>query len=133
MPHSGSHLRQVTKTAGLLADLDMASGITGTIMQSVARDSLDDALQNLHRMDLKLWKGLVGKTALFLGVDVIHRPAGYCGAVGCFDIPEALPPMLRFWRMHYDLTILDLGHGITQHRFSRCARHGGHSCARDHQ
>ena len=21
--------------------------------------------------------------------------------------------MLRFWRMHYDLTILDLGHGIT--------------------
>ncbi len=105
-----SSLRRATKKEVLLADLDTASGITATIMQTVARYSIDDALQNLHRMDLKLWKGLV--TASHSGVDVIPSSP---------DIPapgessaRKLPPMLRFWRMHYDFTILDLGHGITQ-------------------
>ena len=29
-------------------------------------------------------------------------------------ISRRLPQMLRFWRMQYDLTIIDFGHGITQ-------------------
>ncbi len=109
--HSSSHLRQMTKKEVLLADLDLASGITGTIMQSVARYSLDDAVQNLHRMDLKLWKGLVATAPS--GVDVIPAPPDI-SAPSVASISRKVPPMLRFWRMHYDLTILDLGHGITQ-------------------
>jgi len=73
------------------------------------RYSLDDALQNLHRMDLKLWKGLVATAPS--GVDVIPAPPDTPGPVS--PISKKLPPMLRFWRMHYDLTIIDLGHGIT--------------------
>ena len=69
--HTASHLRAITRKEILLADLDMASGITGTIMQTVARYSIDDAFQNLHRMDLKLWKGLVAASPS--GVDVIGR------------------------------------------------------------
>lgn len=108
--HAASHLRQLTKKEVLLADLDMASGIIGTIMQTVARYSLDDALQNLHRMDLKLWKGLVATAPS--GVDVIPAPPDI--PAPAMPISRKLPPMLRFWRMHYDLTIIDLGHGITQ-------------------
>ena len=108
--HASSHLRRMTKKEVLLADLDMASGMTSTIMQTVARYSLDDALQNLHRMDLKLWKGMVATAAS--GVDVMPAPPDL-PAPGV-SLSRKLPPMLRFWRMHYDYTILDLGHGITQ-------------------
>jgi len=108
--HSASHLRGLTKKEVLLADLDLASGITGTIMQTVARYSLDDALQNLHRMDLKLWKGLVATAPS--GVDVIPAPPDI--PAPAMPISRKLPPLVRFWRMHYDLTIIDLGHGVTQ-------------------
>ncbi len=109
--HSASHLRYATKKEVLLADLDMASGIVGTIMQIAARYSLHDALQNLQRMDLKLWKGLVA--AGQSGVDVIPAPPDITVS-SAIATSRKLPPMLRFWRMHYDLTIHDLGHGITQ-------------------
>jgi pilus assembly protein CpaE len=108
--HSSSYLRRITKKEVLLADLDMASGITGTIMQTVARYSLEDALQNLHRMDLKLWKGLVANAPS--GVDVIPAPPDILSPAT--PMSRKLPSLLRFWRMHYDLTIVDLGHGITQ-------------------
>jgi pilus assembly protein CpaE len=108
--HAASHLKRQTRKEVLLADFDMAAGITGTIMQTSARYSLEDALQNLHRMDLKLWKGLV--SAAPSGVDVIPAPPEIASPTT--PISRRLPPMLRFWRMHYDLTILDLGHGITQ-------------------
>ncbi len=108
--HAASHLRRLTKKEVLLADLDLAAGITGTIMQTSARYSLDDALQNLHRMDLKLWKGLVATAPS--GVDVIPSPPDH--PISVTPLTRKLPPMLRFWRTQYDLTILDLGHGITQ-------------------
>ncbi|MGD1071417.1 MAG: hypothetical protein ABSB15_14850 [Bryobacteraceae bacterium] len=108
--HAASHLRRLTKREVLLADLDMASGVVGSIMQTVPRYSLDDALQNLHRMDLKLWKGLVATSPS--GVDVIPTPPDIPAPAA--PLSRKLPALLRFWRMHYDLSIVDLGHGITQ-------------------
>ena len=107
--HSSRYLRQTAKKEVLLADLDMASGITGPIMQAVARYSLDEALQNLHRMDLKLWKALVATAPS--GVDGMPAPPDIAGAQ---PMTKKMPQMLRFWRMQYDLTILDLGHGMAQ-------------------
>lgn len=108
--HAASHLRLATKKEVLLADLDLASGITSAIMQTMARYTLDDALNNLHRMDLKLWKGLVAPSAS--GVDVLPAPPD--NPLPAVPNSRKLSPMLRFWRMHYQLTILDLGHGVTQ-------------------
>jgi pilus assembly protein CpaE len=108
--HTASHLRIVTKKEILLADLDLASGITGSLMQTEARYSLEDALQNLHRMDLKLWKALVAGSPS--GVDVIPAPPDSLVAP-VTPLTRKMPQMLRFWRMHYDFTILDLGHGMT--------------------
>jgi pilus assembly protein CpaE len=107
--HTASHLRRTTKKEILLSDLDMASGISGTLMQAQVRYSLEDALQNLHRMDLKLWKGLVASTPS--GVDFIAPPPDVMAPNS--SLAKKLPPLMRFWRMHYDFTLLDLGHGIT--------------------
>jgi pilus assembly protein CpaE len=106
--HSASWLKTAAKKEVLLADFDVAAGIAGALMQSVARYTLDDALQNLHRMDLKLWKALVATTPS--GVDVI--PAAQEPAM-LVPISRKLPPMLRFWRTQYEFTVLDLGSGVT--------------------
>ena len=107
--HASGYLRQAAGKDVLLADLDFASGIIGTILQTPARYTVDDALQNLHRMDRKLWKALVGTTAA--GLDVMPAPADQPSPV--LPASRKMPKMLRFWRTHYDFTILDLGHGTT--------------------
>lgn len=108
--HAASHLRLEAKKEVLLADFDMCSGITGLLMQTEGRYSLDDAVQNLHRMDLKLWKALVSTSST--GVDVIPAPPE--PSANFSSLSRKLPQLLRFWREQYDLTILDLGHGMTQ-------------------
>ncbi len=108
--HAASYLRRSFRKDVLLADLDMASGIAGSIMQAVARYSLEDALQNLQRMDLKLWRAMVATTPS--GVDLIPAPPDNTASV--VPISRRMPQMLRFWRMQYDLTFIDFGHGIAQ-------------------
>ena len=106
--HTSAHLQRATKKEILLADLDMTAGIAGVLMQANSRYSLDDGLQHLHRMDLKLWKALV--TQAPCGVDVI--PASPEPMGNSLSTSHKFPQMLRFWRAHYDLSILDLGHGM---------------------
>jgi len=107
--HVSSYLHRATKKGVLLADLDMASGIAGAIMQTNPRYTVQDAFQNLHRMDLKLWKSIV--TAAPSGVDVIPAvPDPPSSALGI----RRIPPIFRFWRAQYDYTIVDMGHGLTQ-------------------
>jgi Flp pilus assembly CpaE family ATPase len=105
--HSASWLKNTGKQV-LLADLDLSGGIACALMQGTAKYTVDDALQNLHRLDLKLWKALVGTTPC--GVDVMPAPPDPQPLV---PISRKLPPMLRFWRNQYEFTMIDLGHGIT--------------------
>ena len=106
--HSASWLRNFTKKEVLLADLDLSSGVAGLLMQAASRYTLDDALQNLHRLDLKLWKALVASSPS--GVDVIAAPAELPVLL---PISRKLPHMFRFWRTQYDFTMLDFGHGLS--------------------
>jgi len=106
--HSASWLKNSGKREVLLADLDTSAGIAATLMQSIAKYTLDDALQNLHRLDLKLWKALVAASPS--GVDVMPAPTEPAGVV---PISRKLPPMLRFWRTQYEFTLIDLGSGTT--------------------
>lgn len=105
--HSASYLRSEKKEV-LLADLDGASGIVGPLMRSSAGYSLDDAVQHMHRMDLKLWKALVSTSPS--GVDVMPAAADSSspGAVS-----RGFPQLMRFWRMQYEFTMVDLGHGLS--------------------
>lgn len=106
--HCAAWLKTSAKKEVLLADLDVSAGIAGTLMQAETRYTLDDALQNLHRMDLKLWRALVTSTPS--GVDLVPAPAEPSTVV---PISRKLPPMVRFWRTQYEFTIIDLGCGIT--------------------
>ena len=106
--HCAAWLKTTAKKQVLLADLDVSAGIAGTLMQAQARYTVDDALQNLHRLDLKLWQALVAGSPS--GVDVIAAPAEPSPAT---PISRRLPPLLRFWRTQYEFTVIDLGSGIT--------------------
>jgi pilus assembly protein CpaE len=106
--HCAAWLKTTAKKQVLLADLDVSAGIAGTLMQAQARYTVDDALQNLHRLDLKLWQALVASTPS--GVDVIPAPAEPSPMT---PVSRRLPPLLRFWRTQYEFTMIDLGSGIT--------------------
>jgi pilus assembly protein CpaE len=106
--HSASWLKNSGKKEVLLADFDVSAGIAGALMQSLGKYTLDDALQNLHRLDLKLWKALV--TTSPSGVDVIPAPPEPPSVV---PISRKLPTVLRFWRTQYDFTVVDIGSGLT--------------------
>ena len=82
--------------------------MAGLLLQIAPHYSLADALQNLHRLDFTLWKGLVSTAAS--GLEVIPAPPAP------FDpgtVTRNLSHLTRFWRSQYDLTVLDLGHGFT--------------------
>jgi pilus assembly protein CpaE len=106
--HAASWLKTAGRKEVLVADLDVSAGIAAALMQSAAKYTLDDALQNLHRLDLKLWKALVSASPS--GVDVMAAPPEPAGII---PISRKMPPMLRFWRTQYEFTIVDLGSGTT--------------------
>ncbi len=108
--HVAAYLKVASRREILLADLDLASGISNVLMQTTPRYSIEDAMQSLHRMDLKLWKALVATGPS--NVDVIS-PAQEYGA-NVVPISRRMPQMLRFWRSHYDFTLIDFGHGMSQ-------------------
>jgi pilus assembly protein CpaE len=106
--HSADYLHRSRRKHVLLADLDLSSGMAGLLLQITPHYSLADALQNLHRLDFTLWKGLVSTAAS--GLEVIPAPPAP------FDpgtAARSLSHLLRFWRSQYDLTVLDLGLGFT--------------------
>jgi pilus assembly protein CpaE len=106
--HAAVWLRRAAKKEILLADLDMSAGMAGVLMKAPSRYSLADALQHLHRLDLKLWKTLVAEAPS--GVHVL--PAAGEPLDNMLASSRKLPHLIRFWRAQYELSILDLGHGM---------------------
>jgi pilus assembly protein CpaE len=106
--HAADYLHRIHRKNTLLADLDLYSGMAGLLLQITPHYSLADAIQNLHRLDLTLWKAMVSATPA--GLDVIPAPAPP------YDLGPAsrkLSHLLRFWRSQYEVTVVDFGHGFT--------------------
>jgi pilus assembly protein CpaE len=106
--HAADYLHRIQKKNVLLADLDMYSGMAGLILQITPHYSVADAIQNLHRLDLMMWKAMV--SAASSGLDVIPAPPPP------YDLgptSRKLSHLLRFWRSQYELTVVDFGHGFT--------------------
>jgi pilus assembly protein CpaE len=106
--HAADYLRRVHRKCTLLADLDLCSGMAGVLLQISPHYSVADALQNLHRLDLTLWKAMVSVTPD--GLDVIPAPPPP------YDLGPSsrkLSHLLRFWRSQYEITVADFGHGFT--------------------
>ena len=106
--HSADYLHRTRHKHALLADLDLYSGMAGLLLQIAPHYSLADAVQNLHRLDLTLWKAMVSASPS--GLDIIPAPPPP------YDLGPAsreLSHLFRFWRSQYDLTVVDFGHGFT--------------------
>ena len=106
--HAAVFLQQCGGKDVLLADFDLRAGMACALMQTTPRYSLADALSNLDRMDSTLWKALAAKAPS--GVDVLPPPPAPADLTGA---SRKLSQLLRFWRLHYDITIADLGCGIS--------------------
>jgi pilus assembly protein CpaE len=89
---------------GLLADLDLESGIVGFLMKVKSPYTILDAAQNLQRLDMSYWKALVSSE--WPGLEIVAAPASYSKD----PVPgESLAKILAFARAHYPWTIVDLG------------------------
>ncbi len=93
----------------LLADFDFDAGMLRFLMKTKSTYSVRDAIENLRRMDLSLWKGLVSSHGDRL--DVIPAPE---------EIAAKRPPqreemmhLMRFIRSTYQVSIVDFGRAVS--------------------
>lgn len=102
--HCALELGQTGKKT-LLLDLDVSSAGASFLMKVEAPHTVLDAAQNLHRLDVNLWKGIICSPRE--GVDLLQAP----GALGFSDTVTAdrVRHILRFARSLYGCIVVDLG------------------------
>jgi pilus assembly protein CpaE len=106
--HVGAELAGLGRGRVLLADFDLESGMLGFLMKSPSSYSILDAISNLNRLDSAFWKKLISNG--YPNLEVIAAPS---------SIPrewpdrDSLQRILRFVRVQYDWSVIDLGRGLT--------------------
>jgi pilus assembly protein CpaE len=103
--HAAASLVRQTKQPLLLADFDFEAGLLRFLMKSKSAWSVRDALDNLHRMDSSLWKGLI--SACQNQIDFIPAPEEL--AARRSPEPEQMMHLTRFIRSMYPLAVVDFG------------------------
>ena len=107
--HVASHLSKQNKLPMLVADFDFDAGLLRFLMKSKNTYSVRDALDNLHRMDSSLWKGLVSSHPN--QIDFIPAP----DEVAAKRHPgrEEMTHLLRFIRSMYPVAVVDFGRSVS--------------------
>lgn len=103
--HVATELSRRLKQPMLVADFDFDAGLLRFLMKSKNTYSVRDALDNLHRMDLSLWKGLV--TSHGNGLDFIPAPEEL--AAKRHPEQEEVIHLMRFIRSLYPVSVVDFG------------------------
>ncbi len=93
----------------LLADLDLDAGMVGFITKTKAVYSIQDAVNNLHRLDIHYWKALVSNG--IPGVEIMAAPLALASKQQIKD--EQIRHVLAFAKPHYDWTLVDLGRSLS--------------------
>jgi len=106
--HTATELARQMKQPLLLADFDFDAGLLRFLMKPKNTYSVRDALDNLHRMDLRLWKGLVSSHAN--SMDFIPSPEEL--AAKCVPGREEVTHLMRFLRSIYPVTVVDFGRSV---------------------
>jgi pilus assembly protein CpaE len=94
----------------LLADLDLEGGMISFLMKSQSGYTVADALENVHRLDHRYWKGLV--TNGRPGLEIITAPETFFDNSRPIGV-QHIGNILDFARNHYAITIADLGRGTS--------------------
>jgi len=107
--HVASNLAKQNKEPMLVADFDFDAGLLRFLMKSKSTYSVRDALDNLHRMDSSLWKGLV--TTHPNQIDFIAAPEEV--AARRHPGREEMTHLMRFIRSMYPVAIVDFGRSVS--------------------
>lgn len=106
--HVAKALASMNAGKVLLADVDMQAGMIGFLLKTNSDYSVADAVNNLQRMDLSYWRGLV--TNGTPNLEIITAPTSPAAK----QLPVGhIKQVLAFARTHYDWCIIDLGRNVT--------------------
>jgi pilus assembly protein CpaE len=106
--HVATSLRQLTGKTTLLADFDLDNGVIGFLTKTKSSYTVEDAIQNVGRLDTSYWKALVSQAEP--GLEVICAP----GADTERRTEEGRDAVIDFTRTQYDWIVVDLGRGLTR-------------------
>ncbi len=107
--HVATDIARQNKLPMLVADLDFDAGLLRFLMKSKNTYSVRDALDNLHRMDSSLWKGLVSSHPN--RIDFIAAPDEV--AAKRHPEREEMTHLMRFIRSMYPVAIIDFGRSVS--------------------
>jgi pilus assembly protein CpaE len=107
--HTAVEIQKLNKFDILLADMDFDSGMVHFLMKTKSTYSVQDAFNNLHRLDMSFWKAIISNGTPRL--EIITAPSPVC--LRQQPRPEQLQQVLRFVRQNYDWSIVDLGRNLS--------------------
>jgi pilus assembly protein CpaE len=107
--HTAVEIQKLNKFDILLADMDFDSGMVHFLMKTKSTYSVQDAFNNLHRLDMSFWKAIISNGTPRL--EIITAPSPACQRQQ--PRPEQLQQVLRFVRQNYDWSIVDLGRNLS--------------------
>jgi pilus assembly protein CpaE len=107
--HTAIEIQKLNKYDILLADMDFDSGMVHFLMKTKSTYSVQDAFNNLHRLDMSFWKAIISNGTPRL--EIISAPSPVC--LRQQPRPEQLQQVLRFVRQNYDWSIVDLGRNLS--------------------
>jgi pilus assembly protein CpaE len=107
--HTAVEIQKLNKFDILLADMDFDSGMVQFLMKTKSAYSVQDAFNNLHRLDLSFWKAIVSNGTPRL--EIISAPSPVC--LRQQPRPEQLQHVLRFVRQNYDWSLVDMGRNLS--------------------
>lgn len=106
--HVACELRRQSQYEVLLADFDLYSGMVHFLMKTKSTHTIDDAFNNLHRLDASYWKALISNGTPRLEVITAPDPA----TLRVMPTPEQVIKVLTFIRTQYDWSFIDLGRNM---------------------
>ena len=107
--HVAHDVARSIKQPSLLADFDFEAGLLRFLMKSKSVYSIREAIDNLHRIDTSLWKGLI--TTHPNQMDFIPAPEEL--AARRPPVPEETTHLMRFVRSTYPAAIVDFGRSVS--------------------
>jgi pilus assembly protein CpaE len=107
--HVAHDVARSIKQPSLLADFDFEAGLLRFLMRSKSAYSVREAIDNLHRIDASLWKGLI--TTHANQMDFIPAPEDL--AARRPPVPEETTHLMRFIRSTYPAAVVDFGRSIS--------------------
>ncbi len=112
--HVAAELGRQTGSPTLLADFDLVAGAAGFLMKAASPHSVLDAVAILDGLDLNSWRSIV--SAVAPNLDILSAPATLAGRM--LPRPERLAQVLKFARLNYLWTVVDLGRGLSDYPLS---------------